>query len=295
MDRPSRVPFMSHPNPQQEQMAHESMARNLAAQAQAIWPEESKLIEDYGLPQGARVLDAGCGTGEFTFRLGAARPDFSITGVDILPERIAALGTRALSGPVFLAGDLFHLDFPDGVFDFVVCRHVLQSVPHPARAVAELARVLKPGGRIHLLAEDYGMLHFHPARHDLDGFFLGSVMRAFREKTGVDYESGRHAAGWLHNLGFSEIAVNYVIVDSFRTPRDVLRRLFEAWRDGYARLISEISGRPLDETVGCFEDMIAAAARFPGYAVWFLPAVTGLAPRPPGGAHGESVSEIDVL
>jgi SAM-dependent methyltransferase len=266
---------MVHPNPQKEQMEDESMARNLAAQAEAIWPAESKLVADYGLPEGARILDAGCGTGEFTVRLLAARPDLSVTGIDILPSRIALLRARRVPGASFMVGDLLHLDFPEAAFDFVACRHVLQSVPEPARAVAELARVLKPGGRIHLLAEDYGMLHFHPTRHDLDGFFQAN-MRAFREKTGVDYETGRHAAAWLQDLGFSRIEVNYVIVDSFRTPRDLLRRLFEAWRDGYARLISEVSGRPFDETVECFEDMMAASAHPPGYAVWFVPVVTGI-------------------
>ena len=50
-------------NPQARQMADESMARNLAAQAQAIWAQEIPLLRRYALPDDARILDAGCGTG----------------------------------------------------------------------------------------------------------------------------------------------------------------------------------------------------------------------------------------
>src|SRR5678815_5917732 len=51
-------------NPQAAQMADESMVRTLAAQAQAIWPQEAPLLLRYRLPQEPAVLDAGCGTGE---------------------------------------------------------------------------------------------------------------------------------------------------------------------------------------------------------------------------------------
>ena len=56
-------------NPQAKQMAHESMVRNLAAQAEAIWPQESVLLTRYPLPASLRILDAGCGTGEASVRL----------------------------------------------------------------------------------------------------------------------------------------------------------------------------------------------------------------------------------
>ncbi|EQD60814.1 Methyltransferase type 11, partial [mine drainage metagenome] len=62
---PDSSPVLSNPNPQKDQMIHESMDRCLAAQAEAIWPQESQLIARYGLHAGARILDAGCGTGQF--------------------------------------------------------------------------------------------------------------------------------------------------------------------------------------------------------------------------------------
>ena len=61
-------------NPHAEQMAHESMVRNLEAQAKAIWPQEVSLLARYGLSGALSILDAGCGTGEITSRLAALYP-----------------------------------------------------------------------------------------------------------------------------------------------------------------------------------------------------------------------------
>jgi hypothetical protein len=51
-------------NPQATQMADESMVRGLDAQARAIWPQELQFMRRYVMPAEARILDAGCGTGE---------------------------------------------------------------------------------------------------------------------------------------------------------------------------------------------------------------------------------------
>ena len=64
----------SNLNPQGEQMADESMIRTLAAQIEAIWPQERSLINFYRLPRNARVLDVGSGTGEFSARVAETYP-----------------------------------------------------------------------------------------------------------------------------------------------------------------------------------------------------------------------------
>src|SRR3954464_9163040 len=75
-------------NPQGDQMADESMVRTLAAQIEAIWPQESKLVESYRPPRQARGPDGGAGTGEFSARFAIAHPGAQVTGVELLPASV---------------------------------------------------------------------------------------------------------------------------------------------------------------------------------------------------------------
>ena len=161
-------------NPHGKQMADESMVRTLAAQTQAIWPQEIQLIRRYGLLPQLRILDAGCGTGECTSRLAEMFPNAEVLGVDIIDrnldlarERYAGFGPRLR----FEHQSIFELPAADGTYDFTVCRHVLHSIPRADKVTAELARVTKPGGRLHLIPEDYGMLHFQRGALDPRGFW----------------------------------------------------------------------------------------------------------------------------
>lgn len=253
------------------------MVRNLAAQAEAIWPQERGYFEGYALPAGAEVLDLGCGTGEISSRLADVFPTARVTGVDILQVHIdyAAARYAALApGLAFQVGDGYALDFADDSVDLAVCRHLLQSVPQPERVVAELARVLKPGGVLHLLAEDYAMMHFHPTQHDTDAFFHDGVIQ-FGEKTGVDLRSGRRMYTVCRELGLRDVTVRYVVVDTIRVDRDLFARIFEAWRDGYAETIAEHSGLALDHVSAIWNDMIACIRNPDGYGVWLIPIISG--------------------
>ena len=80
---------MTDLNPQREQMADESMVRNLDAQARAIWPQEAPLFSRYGLAPDIRILDAGCGTGEISSRLAEMYPKAQVLVVDVLDNHLA--------------------------------------------------------------------------------------------------------------------------------------------------------------------------------------------------------------
>jgi SAM-dependent methyltransferase len=87
-----------------------------------------------------RVLDAGCGAGDFAALLTA--PD--VRCVDLSPAAVDAARARGLRAAV---ADVQNLPFPDGSFDVTLANWVLYHVPDRARAIAELARVLTPTGR----------------------------------------------------------------------------------------------------------------------------------------------------
>ena len=131
---------MHENNPQAEQMADESMVRNLSAQAEALWPQEEWLFDRYHLPDEARILDVGCGTGEISSRLAHRYPQAEVTGVDLLegPLEIASQRYASLAPRLnFIKQDAFHLEYADNNFDLLVCRHMLQAVPHPGLAMQE--------------------------------------------------------------------------------------------------------------------------------------------------------------
>jgi ubiquinone/menaquinone biosynthesis C-methylase UbiE len=261
-------------------MADASMVRNLAAQAEAIWPQERPLLERHAPAEPAAILDLACGTGEITVRLAELFPRATVVGVDLLEPHLerARARCRGLGERVrFERGDAFGLSFPERSFDLVVCRHLLQAVPEPERVVSEMVRVARPGGVLHVVAEDYAMMHFHPTAHDTDRFWLDGPI-AYARSTGCDLRSGRRIYGMFGGHGLIDVWVDYVVVDTLRVPRPVFARIWRAWQDGYARVIAEHTAIPLEEVSANFDEMIAAIEDPAGYAVWHLPVISGRLP-----------------
>jgi len=266
-------------SPQSREMADESMVRNLAAQAEAIWPQEEPIFARHS-PRSGNVLDVGCGTGEITARLAERFPESSFIGVDLeeahlerARSRCAPFGARV----DFRYGDALSLPFPDEQFDLVVCRHLLQAVPDAPQVVREIRRVLRPGGRAHLIAEDYGMLLCHPTNLDSDGFWQ-RIPQQFGAATGCDFHVGRKMFTLLHDLNMRDIAVDYVVLDTLRVERDTFARIWEAWRDGYTDSIVQYTGVPRPEIEQRWQEMIDCVRDPRGYALWQVPVWTASRP-----------------
>jgi ubiquinone/menaquinone biosynthesis C-methylase UbiE len=175
---------------------------------------------------------------------------------------------------------VYELGLSDDSFDLVTCRHVTHSIPYPERVMAELARVTKPGGRLHLIPEDYGMLHFQKGKVDPDEFWHEAPAK-FGAATNTDLFIGRNTYSILVDLGLEDITVDYVIVDPLRVPRETFAAILTAWRDGYAELTSQYTRFSSQEALAFFNQMIANIRDPKGYAVWMVPVVGARVPGPP--------------
>ncbi|MBM4248028.1 MAG: class I SAM-dependent methyltransferase [Euryarchaeota archaeon] len=100
------------------------------------------------LPQGALVLETGCGGGRLLVPLSRHLPGLTVVGVDIARSALRALAGRCPGRLV--RAEVAALPFRDGSFDAVLCRHVLGHLPEEGRraAASEMLRVVRAGGRL---------------------------------------------------------------------------------------------------------------------------------------------------
>jgi arsenite methyltransferase len=105
------------------------------------------------LPPGGRALDIGSGPGNITATLGrAVGPDGVALGVDVSePMLLRAVANWSARNVGFLRADAQRLPFHGNTFDAVTCLAALQLIPDPAAALAQLCRVLAPGGRLAIM------------------------------------------------------------------------------------------------------------------------------------------------
>ncbi|MCX4694822.1 class I SAM-dependent methyltransferase [Streptomyces sp. NBC_01408] len=118
-------------------------------------PAFATAVAEFGLRPGDRVLDAGCGTGRALTALRAAvGPSGLVLGADLTPQMLAAAqrAGRAAEGALLLT-DVARLPLRDGVLDAVFAAGLIAHLPDPGANLRELARVVRPGGRLAL---------FHP-------------------------------------------------------------------------------------------------------------------------------------
>jgi arsenite methyltransferase len=110
-----------------------------------------RLATTIGLQDGDRVVDVASGIGTTAILLAGTR-DVEVLGIDLGEAQVQRAGTRAIEAGVadrvrFRLGDAEHLPLEDESADAVVCECALCTFPDKAAAVAEIARILRPGGR----------------------------------------------------------------------------------------------------------------------------------------------------
>ena len=139
--------------------------------------EQDLILELIGTVDGKQVLDVGCGDGVLSFEL--ARQGAKVTGLDADPTMIAAARKRGEADRAsvrLVEGRAERLPFADASYDIVVAVTVLCFVPDAKAAVAEMARVLRPGGR--LVVGELGRWSLWAGIRRLRGWFGSPTWRA---------------------------------------------------------------------------------------------------------------------
>lgn len=206
----------------------------LDLQAALGWPEERRLLREFGLVDGMRVVDVGCGPGALSARLAEAFPSCELLGVDPDPDLLEAARRRVPSAS-FLAGTAESLPLPDDSVDMAVARLVLQHLPDPVAAAREVRRVLVPGGRFVVIDVDGGLWG---VASPLDPGLAAIQAKAWtaQRRHGGDRMIGRRLARILAAAGFSDPALRLYSYSSD-----------DAGMDAIAPLIDPVSLGPLVE------------------------------------------------
>ena len=166
-----------------------------------LW-ERSEL----GLGSGQRLLDVGCGLGEAALALADdLGVDGEVVGVDVSAEMLHVARSKAGGARCrvrFTVGDACSLVEPDDSFDVVRSERTLQWLADPSAAVAEMARVVRPGGRVSLIDTDWSTFAIDVG----DDEIAAMVRNAMRTERGRPSNVGRRLHDLAHHAGLAPVA-----------------------------------------------------------------------------------------
>jgi SAM-dependent methyltransferase len=203
----------------------------LERQAALLGPE--RVLRAVQPPSGARILDAGCGSGAAARIIARHYPEVNVVGLDFSHDYVAYAGRRAeeegLRNLTFQQGDVQALPFPDASLDIIWSQFVLYFLARPGAGVAEFRRVLRPGGRV-VVALHESLLH-HPDNPSLQAR-LDRVMPGL-----LDIRLARRLPMMLRAAGFADVVVEIEL--------DPVYTAIGRIGDGSRRNFAEITGSAL--------------------------------------------------
>ena len=163
------------------------------------------------LSPGMRLLDLGCGPGTISVGLASAVAPGALHGIDMEASQIEMANAAAKAGghgkAVFQVGDATDLPFEDASFDVAHCHALLNHAPDTQAVLAEVKRVLKPGG-LFAAREVFGDSSFIEPARDLGGISGATVWATFLKllaANGGHPQMGKELKRALFDAGFTDV------------------------------------------------------------------------------------------
>ena len=272
------------------------------------WDAEfSSFLQETLRPRsGNRILDVGCGEGTAELSLGRLRiSQLSLFAIDRSEPRVALTAAEGRSHNYRLklaAADVVRLPFTAGAFDATFCVAVLQHVTDLPRAVSELARVTRAGGRVLVVEPDNAARYWyssspHGARAFADATVFFAALRAARGET-ADQAVGPRVSALFATCGIEPVSIQVFPVSvahigtlpasQWQARRDAITSAISASGDIRVRAL----GRTYLETLAAYEqDAGRAGGSFVEIQNTMLVATVGHRAAAPAGAAAEKGAE----
>jgi SAM-dependent methyltransferase len=192
-----------------------SETQRLAIQASVGWAKQARFLLSHGLPTSGRLLEVGCGPGFITQLLRHLVPECRITAVDRDAMMVQRAGTLLKSADTteLAQASVLALPFAAGSFDAVLVRLVLQHLIDPDRALAEIHRVLRTGGRLLVMDVDDAVdVATDPEVPHGDALRRG--LASLQMSRGGNRSIGRYLPCLLREAGFVDLDLDLVALHS---------------------------------------------------------------------------------
>ncbi len=178
-------------------------ANMLAERANMRLDSFPKLLKRHAYPALGFALEVGTAQGIRARSMAGLHAGVHVTGIDRSEEllSVAATDTAEVRNLNFLKADVYELPFADNTFDFIYARLVFMHLSDPLKALANLHRVLKPGGRLLIEDADRDCMFFEPAPKSFSKFW--ERVQAGQRRQGGDPNVGRKLVPLLLQSGFT--------------------------------------------------------------------------------------------